>query len=61
MPYRIASDGLTVEHLKGGKWSTKQVAKSKQNAHVIVAELEALDSGRIKKWGDRFTARKGKK
>jgi hypothetical protein len=57
MPYRIAADGVTIEHRKRGRWSTKQVATSKQNAHIILSKLTEMEKGQIAKFGDRMKAR----
>ena len=48
MPYRIASDGKTIEHKKGGKWSVKQHCKSHKNAVKALGLLEGLGKGTIK-------------
>lgn len=48
MPYRIASDGVTIEHKKGGKWSKKQTCKNHKNAVKALGLLEGLEKGTIK-------------
>lgn len=48
MPYRIASDGKTIEHKKGGKWSKKQTCTSHKNAVKAMGLLEGLEKGTIK-------------
>jgi len=60
MPYEIRN-GTEVWHNVGGKWSLKQKCTSAKNAELVTANLEALESGKLKKWGARFAALKGKK
>lgn len=47
MPYRIADDGLTVEHKVNGRWERKQKAKSHEAAIRAMRLLYAIekDSG----------------
>jgi len=46
MPYRIS--GNKILHLKNGKWSVKQTAKSRENAVKTLGLLRGLESGSIK-------------
>ncbi len=43
MPYKIAEDGMTIMHKKGGKWSVKQKATSHANAVKAMGLLYALE------------------
>ena len=58
-PYEVR--GSEVWSQSGGKWRLKQKCKNIRNAHIVVSNLTKLDKGEIAKWGDRFSARKGKK
>ncbi len=45
MPYRIASDGVTIEHEVNGKWTKKQTARSHQAALRTLALLRGIEHG----------------
>lgn len=45
MPYRIAADGVTIEHKKGGKWSVKQKATSAAHAKSAMRLLQGVEHG----------------
>lgn len=55
-PYDVR--GTDLYSKSGGKWHLKSHHATAQAAHVVKAELEALESGRIQKFGDRMRARK---
>lgn len=43
MPYRLS--GKKIMHMKNGKWSLKQVAKSEKNAKAALRLLLAVEHG----------------
>ena len=47
MPYKVI--GRAVMHFKNGKWSVKQMAKSRKNALKAMRLLEGIEHGIIKK------------
>lgn len=46
MPYKVI--GKAVLHLKNGKWSIKQMAKSHENAVKTMGLLYGIEEGKIK-------------